>query len=168
MGRVGNFFVDNWSKIVGVLVVLIVVSLISLGIWYIFWVTFVDNYEFGFSYDKFTGQIHPLEHTGWVIANPFHYSIHAIDTRPYQVSITANLSTANQRILNAKLVSFNPAGLATFIAWHGRASGDKVEELKEILKCYAFDREEGRDCPFLTVVSVLAPSQSMPQNPEVK
>lgn len=131
------------------------VCFVALLIWRAAWVTFVENYEYGFVYDKFTGQIEKVEHTGWIVRNPFAYGVHAIDMRPYQVSISAN-----QRILNAKLVRFNPAGLETFIEWHGRDAGDNVQGLQEILKCYAFDRDEGRDCPFLTITSVLAPSQN--------
>lgn len=130
-------------------------SFIVFLVWYGFWVNFVENYQYGFVYDKFSGEITPLDHTGWVVRNPWHYSVHSIDTRPYQVSISAN-----ERVLNAKLIRFNTEGIKTFVEWHGRAAGDDTYSLKEILKCYAFDRDEGRDCPFLTVISVLAPNQA--------
>ena len=138
----------------------IVVALIGFWIWYGVFVNFIENYEYAFMFDKYTGKIVKVQHPGWLVAKPWHYGVHKIDTRPYQVSISANA-----RILNAKLVRFNEKGLTTFIEWHGRDAGDNVTNLQEILKCYAFDREEGRDCPFLTVVSVLAPSQTMPIEP---
>jgi hypothetical protein len=64
---------------------------------------------------------------------------------------------------------FNPEGLKTFVEWHGRDAGDSLSDLLEILKCYAFDRDEGRDCPFITIISVLAPNQGvMPTEKEEK
>lgn len=117
--------------------------------------TFVDNYEFGFVFDKFTGEIQRVDHAGWVVRNPIRYDVHTIDTRPYQVNVSAN-----DRILNAKLVRFNPKGLDVFIQWHGRSAGDNIGTLKEILKSYAFDRDGGASCPFLEVVSELSASKS--------
>ena len=119
------------------------------------WVTFVDNYELGFVYDSVTGKIETVDRSGWILRTPMRYSVHHIDLRPYQVSISAN-----SRILNAKLVRFNPEGLDTFIEWHGRDAGDNRSNMLEILKCYAFDKDNGKDCPFLTVVSELSPNQS--------
>lgn len=141
--------------VITTLVGLLVLGVTSALVWFAFWVTFVDNYELGFIYNRLSGKIENLERTGWIVRTPFVYNVHTIDLRPYQVTISAN-----QRILNAKLVRFNPEGLQTFVEWHGRAAGDSTLDLIEILKCYAFDRDEGRDCPFLMVVSVLAPSQS--------
>jgi len=133
----------------------VVAGVMGFFFFWLFWLTFVDNYEYGFTYDKFTGKIEPVEHTGWVVRTPWRYAVHTIDVRPYQVSISAN-----ERILNAKLVRFDPEGIETFVAWHGRSAGGDKTQLLEILKCYAFDREEGRDCPFLEVVSVLSPGQT--------
>jgi hypothetical protein len=66
-----------------------------------------------------------------------------------------------ERVLNAKLCRFNPAGLKTFIEWYGRSAGDSVTDLKEILKCYAFAADGGESCPFLIVESEIAPTQSV-------
>lgn len=162
------------KKIWWVVIISVATAFFSFLIWYGVWVSFVENYEYGFTYNKFTGEIKPIEHTGWIVVKPWEYTVHAIDTRPYQISITASMdgymNSPNQRVLNAKLVRFNPAGLKTFIEWHGRGAGDDLSSLKEILKCYAFDRDEGRDCPFLEVVSVLAPNQGMliTKDPDVK
>lgn len=162
MNEKSNFWERNQENFIIGLVVSVVLFVVGFLIWYAAWVNFVENYEYGFYYNKFTGEMKPVEHTGWIVATPWEYTVHKIDTRPYQVSISAN-----QRILNAKLVKFNIEGVATFVEWHGRGAGDNVANLQEILKCYAFDRDEGRDCPFLTVVSVLAPSQGMPITPNV-
>ena len=140
---------------VGVLVGLVT---IGFGIWFCFWVKFVDSHELGFIYDRFTGKIEKVEHTGWVVRTPWRCSIHTLDLRPYQVQISAN-----QRILNAKLVRFDPRGLDVFVVWHGRDAGDTIEGLKEILKCYAFDKEDGKDCPFLEVINEVAPAQAPKQ-----
>lgn len=131
-----------------------VLAVVSLVVWFCFWVSFVDRHELGFVFDKLTGKIETVDHPGWVIRTPLRYSVHTVDLRPYQVQISANA-----RILNAKLVRFDPAGIETFVSWHGRDAADSLHNLLEILKCYAFDRDEGRDCPFLAVISVLAPNQ---------
>ncbi len=86
--------------------IVFVISLIGFLIWYGAWVSFVENYEYGFLFDKYTGKIEHIEENGWVVATPWRYDVHHIDMRPYQVAISAN-----QRVLNAKLVRFNPEGL---------------------------------------------------------
>lgn len=136
------------------MVIVLAIMLIAFCLWYIFFLTFVDRHELGYVYSRLDGQIEILDRTGWIVRFKPIYNVHSVDLRPYQVHISAN-----ERILNAKLVRFNPEGLMTFIEWHGRSAGDSLYSLKEILKCYAFDRAEGRDCPFLTVVSELAPPQ---------
>ena len=127
----------------------------------IFFVTFVDNYELAFSYDKMTGKIERIDERGWVVRTPFRYAIHTLDLRPTQVQISFN-----QRVLNAMLIQFDPEGLETFLEWHGRTAGDSTSNMHEILKCYAFAPNGGVDCPFLTVVSRLDPSQRF--DPEKK
>lgn len=154
-----------WKKIGYFVGIPVGVILTGLLIFWIGWVDFVDNYEQGFSYNRFTGEIVPLDRTGYFLFAPIKWSVHAIDLRPYQLSITANFSGNStsgipSRVLNAKLVKFNPAGLMTFVAWHGRDAGDNLTNLKEIMKAYAFDKEDGKDCPFITVLSEINPSQT--------
>jgi len=114
--------------------------LISLLIFRAAFVTFVDSYELGYSYDKFTGEIKPLNRTGYFIINPWKTTIHTIDTRPMQVRIEAN-----NRVLNAKLVRFKPQGLIQFIELHGRGDYEQAGNnggtgnLPDILKCYAYE-----------------------------
>lgn len=109
---------------------------------------FIDNYEFGYKFDARTGEITPLEQKGYIISAPFIIKIHTIDTRPFQVSVSAN-----NRVLNAKLVQFDPEGYELFISWHGRDSYDQME-LKPILMSYAFDPSQN-DYPFLKVLKEL-------------
>lgn len=135
------------------------VTVVGLLVFYTFWMHFVDKHELGYVFNRFNGEIEAVEHSGWIFRPPIKYDVNTVDLRPYQVSISVDLKVS-QRILNAKLVRFNPDGLNTFIAWHGRGAGSTVDELKEILKCYAFDNANGEDCPFLTVVSELSPDQA--------
>jgi hypothetical protein len=137
----------NWKKfwiIAGIsLAGLLILSGLAFWIWYANWVNHVEKTELGFIFDKRTGQITKVEHAGWVIATPWWQDVHTIDLRPNQVCMNAN-----QRVLNCKLVQFDPAGFNTFIDWHGRFAGPYVYE---ILRSYAFNVNEGRDCPFLTI-----------------
>lgn len=146
-----NRFRINWVKFGIGAGISAVVAFFAFLVWFAVWVTHVDNHEFGFAFNRMTGQIEPLEKKGWVVRTPWWYAVHTVDTRPYQVQISAN-----NRILNAKLVQFNPTGLDTFVAWHGRSAGDNLENLKEILKSYAFNPSGGKDCPFLTVLNELS------------
>lgn len=149
----------SWGAIFGgigvILAALVVFSIVGLVIFRLFWVTNVENYELGFVFDKYTGKIEMCEKQGWITRMPIRYAVHAIDMRPHQITISAN-----QRVLNAKLVRFDPKGLQTFVEWHGRSAGDNVNNLQEILKCYAFDTADGKDCPFLEVIQEIAPNQS--------
>ncbi len=153
---IGSRFWIDWKLVWSVIGGVVILALLTILIWFGAWVRHVDRHELGFSYDRMTGQIEILKRYGWWIRTPIRYSVHTIDMRPYQTTLSAN-----QRILNAKLVRFDPKGLETFVEWHGRNAGDNLPNLLEILKCYAFDRAEGRDCPFLEVVSEIAPSQGV-------
>lgn len=116
------------------------VLLISLIIFRAGFVSFVDSYELGYSYNKFTGEIKVLDRTGYFVINPWKTTIHTIDTRPMQIRIEAN-----NRVLNAKLVRFRPEGLIQFIELHGR--GDYAQSgtstgtgnLANILMSYAYE-----------------------------
>ena len=138
---------------------LLIVGLIGFLIWCAFWVTNIDQHELGFTFDRNakegTEAVQIVPYKGWVVRTPFKYSVHTIDLRPYQITISAN-----ERVLNAKLVQFNPDGLQTFVKWHGRRAGDMHSQFLEILKCYAFDKAEGKDCPFITILQDIAPNQS--------
>ena len=159
-------FLINFGIVIAAIVVL---SLVGLGGWRILWVTKVDNYEMAFNYNWWTGKVESIDRTGWIIRAPIVNSVHTIDLRPYQISIVANIqqnaagqgsSAIGSRILNAKLVRFNPQGLSTFIAWHGRKAGNDLSEMLEILKAYAYDQTGGKDCPFLIVLGEVAPNQA--------
>jgi hypothetical protein len=149
---ISNLVSGGWSAIWGglVFVIVFVVTFMTLTPY-----RFVDNYELGYMYDSTNGQITELNRTGYVGRTPFIQNVHTIDLRPRQVCINVgggqNTSTSvvNQRVLNCKLVSFNPKGLKLFLSWHGR--GDYSGELlNDLLKIYAYD-PSGRTYPFLNV-----------------
>lgn len=120
-------------------------------------VTFVDSYEMGYRYDARTGSLSRIDRTGYILHAPFVVEIHTIDLRPMQVCINANA-----RVLNCKLVQFNPAGLDLFLSWHGRDNYDTSasSKLNPILMSYAYDGS-GKSYPFLTVIRELKPEESI-------
>lgn len=140
----------------------IVFMIVSVFVFFVFlkpW-AFVDNYELGYVYDARDGQVRVLPHTGYVARTPFFESVHVVDLRPRQVCInvgggqgTNTTISANQRVLNCKLVKFNPKGLALFISWHGR-NNYEGETLDDLLKIYAYD-SSGRTYPFFDVLREL-------------
>jgi hypothetical protein len=141
----------------GALVVTLVVAFFGLLIFRALWVTNQEKHEFAYAFDRYEGKIECFTNSGWIVRTPIRYSVHTIDMRPIQITISAN-----QRVLNAKLVRFDPKGIQTFIEWHGRGAGESMNSpLGEILKCYAFDKANGLDCPFLEVVQEIAPNQGL-------
>ncbi len=146
---------------------LIVLAIIGLLLFRIIFVNFVDNYELGYIFDSRTGQIQVLDRTGYVVTMPFMQSVHTVDLRPMQVCMNANA-----RVMNCKLVKFNPDGLDTLLAWHGRQNydggnsnnareGGSGGNLAEILKSYAFENK-GKNYPFLIIISELENSSEVP------
>lgn len=159
--------VTEWlGKALSMLVVLAIIAFVVLIIFWLGWVTYVDKHELGFIFDRFEGTIEKCERTGYIVARPIKYEVHKLDLRPQQIKITAffgnnnNESGVPARILNAKLVKFNPDGLDTFVKWHGVDAGDKIDNLRGIMLCYAFDKQGGKDCPFIEVVDEINPSQA--------
>ncbi|MBX4181581.1 hypothetical protein KW807_01815 [Candidatus Parcubacteria bacterium] len=125
-------------------------------IWYNAWVTKIEKNEMGYAFNKRNGQIEKFDRSGWIVRTPWWYDVYAIDLRPSQVCMNAN-----NRVLNCKLVKFNPDGFSTFIEWHGPGAG-QGEWIYEILKSYAFNVNEGRDCPFLTITDDMRRKSSQP------
>ena len=124
---------------------------------------FVQNYELGYIFDSRDGTIKLITHNGYVKREPIFQSVYTIDLRPRQVCINVGggqgtgeheyNSGVNQRVLNCKLVRFNPKGLALFISWHG-ANDYYDQTLDDLLKIYAYDGS-GRAYPFLDVLREL-------------
>lgn len=126
-------------------------------------VTFVDSYELGYRYDRRSGVLSLVGRTGYVVYLPIAVDVHTIDLRPTQVCINANT-----KVLNCKLVKFNPDGLELFLKWHGRndyetahSMGSSAEptDFNRILMSYAYDGHRG-GYPFLTIMRELKPEES--------
>lgn len=143
----GGFWV-KLGEVVGVLLVLAILLLIGFRMLF---VDYVEQYEQPYKFDRMTGEVTILPKTGYIVTPPFVVKVYGIDLRPHQIMIDVgdkHTDSANKRVLNAKLVQFNPAGIKQFIAWHGLQEGD----VSEILKIYAYD-QQGRNFPFLLVDS---------------
>jgi hypothetical protein len=145
--------------------VLVLVALLGLIVFRMGWVNWIDNYEIPYSFDSRTGKITRISHTGYVITPPLLVSVHSVDGRPMQVCISAI-----QRVLNCKLVEFDPKGLELFLQWHGRANytneGGTREQptvFNQTLMAYAYDGS-GNNYPFLHVIRELKPNE-VQQNP---
>lgn len=163
MDKVKTFFSSTLSVVLGIIVVAIVIGVLGLTVYRVGFLTFVDNYEFAYMFDTRTGQATPLytddgEHYkhGYIKVIPFIKLVHTIDMRPNQICIgggnsgnSSSASSLNSRVLNCKLVRFNPDGFQTFIAWHGRGDYNH-NDLEGILKNYAYD-QSGHDYPFITI-----------------
>ncbi|MCC6639488.1 hypothetical protein IT409_02935, partial [Candidatus Falkowbacteria bacterium] len=85
----------------------------------------VEFAQIGFIYNRVNGKIEKVPHPGYRIVYPFIEEGNTIDARPFQVCINAN-----NRVLNCKLVQFDPKGLDVFLSLHGR---DFQNNLTDIL-----------------------------------
>ncbi len=110
----------------------------------------VEQHEVGYMWSRRTGEITVLPRSGYFLTPPFIEKVKGIDTRPQQVCINAN-----SRVLNCKLVQFDPAGLKLFLTWHGLQGGT----VSEILKSYAYDGQN-KSYPFLIIKTELGAQSS--------
>lgn len=165
---------ENWANLsfgskFGIVVgATFVLCLFSFLLFNGIFVNTVDNYQVAYRYDLIgpnRGKIVILTNPdgsyrrGWVITAPFVTKVHTVDLRPMQVQMNAN-----SRVLNAKLIQFNPDGLKLFLDWHGRnnyegpgspgttGGGVGSTVFSEILRSYAYD---GKHYPFLTILREL-------------
>lgn len=162
------------SKKATALIMAILLIIIGAVGFRVAFVNFVDNYELGYKYDLLEGgkitHLFTIDtdgdttnfaydglrpQTGYFVTPPFFVKIHTIDLRPMQVCINAN-----SRVLNCKLVRFNPAGLDLFLSWHGRGDYTAVT-LNPILMSYAYDGS-GKVYPFLDILRELKPEEVAP------
>jgi hypothetical protein len=134
-----------WAIVGGSVLFLLVAAIVARFAFF----GYVENYQLGYTFDSVSGKTTLLVDSdgtpkkGYIYANPL-VSVYKIDLRPMQVTINAN-----NRVLNAKLVQFNPKGFKTFVAWHGNADYSQ-ESLKDILMSYAYD-PSNRSYDFLTI-----------------
>lgn len=162
-----------WNAMSGViraclLVVAVVVALGIVGLigFRVCCVNKVENYEFAYRWDlSEQGKITPItriedgkvvSRSGYVVTWPIITKVHTIDLRPMQVCISAI-----QRVLNCKLVQFDPKGFDLFISWHGRGdymNGDSSRReatiFNQTLMAYAYEGS-GKSYPFLRIIREL-------------
>lgn len=148
-----DFFDSRWFKTIVAFVIIFILALIAKGMF----LDFIDSYEKGYKFDKRTGKLTIIERTGWIVTPPFVVSVNSVDIRPVQVCINANA-----RVLNCKLVQFNPDGLELFLSWHGRkdytiGTSETTGSFTDILRSYAYSGS-GETYPFLTILKELKPS----------
>lgn len=154
-----EFFEKHSGKFIASVILGVVAAIIGLIVLFNC-VDEVDNYELGYQYDRRSGQVTVLRRTGYFVTPPLVVSVHTVDLRPMRVCIsggtvsgTHDPSNINSRVLNCKLVRFNPAGLSVFLSWHGRKDYG-FDELMPLLRNYAYDGAS-RSYPFLTVLREL-------------
>lgn len=133
-------------------------------------ITHIDNTEVGYYFNSMTGEKKALLrndksgkpyitesdtiylHQGYTFVFAPFESVNTVDLRPIQLCISAK-SGQFDRVLNCKLVSFNPVGVERFMDWHGRQNYTSYE-LEVILKAYAYDEnydENRNEYSFLTI-----------------
>ncbi len=145
---------ENWIKwSIGVGIV--VLSLLTF--WFGF-VDFVDQNEVGYKFDTRTGEITVMKEKGYIVTPPILVKVNTIDLRPFQVCISAN-----SRVLNCKLVQFDPTGVEDFINWHGRGNYTPFSmgtlntqgDMYQIMMSYAYEaygRKRNKNYKFLKII----------------
>ncbi|MCX6780642.1 MAG: hypothetical protein NT003_00780 [Candidatus Magasanikbacteria bacterium] len=106
----------------------------------------VSNNQLAYTFDRWDGgKVEVVNHKGYVFEIPFVLDVYVIDLSPMQLCLNAN-----NRVLNCKLVQFDPAGLDLFLSLHGvgQYSGRSKAAFEEIMKSYAFETT-GTTYPFL-------------------
>ena len=144
----------------GLMLGVLIFALFALLVFRVTCVTFVDNYNIPYTFDLRNGQVERVSHTGYIVRPPLVVKVHSVDGRPMQVCISAI-----QRVLNCKLVQFNPEGLELFVKWHGRGdysndggTRENPTTFNQILMAYAYEGS-GKNYPFLTVIRELKPEE---------
>jgi hypothetical protein len=158
--NVSHFQRPSWRSIGTILVSIIAVGVVLLGGFWVLFVNHIDQHEVGYKVERLKGgTLSVIPEKGWVVTPPFVTKVYTIDLRPRQVcqrmgkvGTHGDTDGVNGRVLNCKLVEFNPAGLRTLIDWHGVQNGD----VSGILGIYAYD-QLGRPYPFLTIKEQSAP-----------
>jgi hypothetical protein len=89
------------------------IILITIFICYLAFYHYTDSYEFGITYNCFTGEIKPDKHTGHHFTTPWVLAT-KIDTRPQMVCIASA-----SRNLNCRLVQFDTSQWRELIKFEG-------------------------------------------------
>lgn len=124
---------------------LIVVFIVTLGLFYMACVHFTDNYHIAVTWNRFTGEFTCDTAGGFHFTAPW-VKVARIDTRPVRMCITSA-----GRGFNCKLVQFQPERWRTFVEtegfqywwWANRLSfnggyDDEYRGMKDLLRGYAY------------------------------
>ncbi len=148
-----RFTFPSWRTIGNFFGVLTIIAIILSCGFYILCVDHIDQHEFGYKVERIKGgKLSVIAEKGWIVTPPIATKVYTIDTRPAQRCINSGRVAVNQRVLNCKLIAFNPAGLDEFITLHGVQHGN----VSDILEPYAFD-QLGRPYSFLFIKDASAP-----------
>lgn len=125
-----------------------------------FWILCLNHIapqQIGVAYDSINGEVSVQQKPGWYVTHPF-VQVASVDTRPFQVCLNAGA-----RILNCKLIKFNPEGASEFVKlqgfhyWNGPGSSCNncnTSEFARIMMGYAYSE---RQYPFIDVLEEIKP-----------
>lgn len=143
-------------------ILLVAILFLALSVYRpLFW-EFVDPSESAYYYDSRSGEVTPIDSSGYYSEIPWLKEVYTIYKLPTQVKVEGN-----NRVLNAMLVQYQPKGLKQFISLHGVGNYDEYR-ISDILKSYAYSTrclDEGeleRKYTFLHVAGVLAMDNNIP------
>lgn len=85
----------------------------SVFMFYLLCLNHLPPQEIGITYNSLNGDITIQDRPGWHLTSPF-VSVSTIETRPFQVCLNAGA-----RVLNCKLIRFNPTGAKEFVRLQG-------------------------------------------------
>jgi hypothetical protein len=136
---------EAWMKwLIGVGIVLALAFL-----FYCFFLNHVDINEIGIAYNSIGGKVWIQDRPGWYLTSPF-VEIATVTTLPLKVTIPSEA-----KVINTKIVRFNPAGVDEFIRMQG-FSYFSNQGLENILMGYAFS---GEKYSFLEVMQENSPER---------
>lgn len=130
----------------------------------LFWILCLNHVPpqaIGVAYDSINGQVSVQRNPGWYVTHPF-VQVASVETRPFQVCINAGA-----RILNCKLIRFNPDGATEFVKlqgfhyWNGPSNcnsnpGCQSSEFGRIMMGYAYAEQP---YPFLEILEEIKPGK---------
>ena len=137
-------------------IVLVTITVITSLI--LFWTLFLNHIapqQIGIAYDSVNGEVSVQRHPGWYLTHPL-VQVASVETRPFQVCLNAGA-----RILNCKLIRFNPDGANEFVKlqgfhyWNGGTCNNcNTTEFSRIMMGYAYSE---RTYPFIEVLEEIKP-----------
>ena len=113
----------------------ICVGIFLLLLFYSLFLNHVDINEIGIAYNSIGGKVWIQDRPGWYLTSPF-VEVATVTTLPLKVTIPSEA-----KVINTKIVRFNPAGVDEFIRMQG-FSYFTNQGIENILMGYAFSGEK--------------------------